>query len=426
MNTVVEMTAAEAKMVAGTPVAGPRRMSGMVTEALSSPDHPEAIIHPTGIVELDRVLGGGLPEGATVLVGGEPGIGKSTLLAQACSGLSRAEPGAAVLYITAEESLTQVRARFRRLELPDAGLELAQCSQVEAIVVAISSGKYRAVVVDSVQMISRSETGAATAGSASECRVVTALLVEAAKQGRTALVLIGHVTKDGQLAGPRLLEHLVDTVLSFEGDRYQELRTLRAVKNRFGATNEMGIFAMSRLGLVEVPNPSALFIEGRDPDAAGSVVVPALEGSRCLLVEVQALIVPTEAPQPQRKVSGLDINRVAMVLAVLAKRLHLPVLRADVFVNVTGGARILEPAADLGIALAIASSLRDKPVPQDLVALGEVGLGGELRSAARYELRATEARRLGFQRLLGPGPGSGRGRIKTQSLAEALRAALGE
>ena len=239
------------------------------------------------------------------------------------------------------------------------------------------------------------------------------------------IMIIGHVTKDGALAGPRLLEHLVDTVLSFEGDRYQDLRVLRSVKNRYGSTNELGLFRMGAAGLEAVADPSGIFIADRDPGVSGSCVVPAMDGNRCLLVEVQALVNPTDLPMPQRRVSGCDPNRVAMVLAVLSRRLHLPLGTCDVFVNATGGARLIEPAADLALALAVASAWREVPVPPDLAALGEVGLGGELRPAPRYDLRAAEARRLGFQRLLGPGQGSGRGRLVVKRLAEAIEVALG-
>jgi DNA repair protein RadA/Sms len=264
-----------------------------------------------------------------------------------------------------------------------------------------------------------------------QCRACAATLVEATKLSgsaghpATAVVMVGHVTKDGGLAGPRLLEHLVDCVLSFEGDRYQDLRVLRAVKNRYGSTSELGLFRMGARGLEEVADPSGVFIAERDPGVPGSCVVPAMEGNRCLLVEVQALVNPTTAIQPARRVSGCDPNRVAMVLAVLSRRLRMPLGTCDVFVNVTGGAHLDEPAADLGIALAVASAWRELPVPADLVAIGEVGLGGELRPAPRYEQRASEARRLGFQRLLGPGAGTGRGRLVVVRLGEAVEAALG-
>jgi len=256
-------------------------------------------------------------------------------------------------------------------------------------------------------------------------RGCAAHLVDAAKRAGVALVIVGHVTKDGTIAGPRLLEHLVDTVLSFEGDRYQDLRVLRAVKNRYGSTSELGLFRMGGTGLEEVADPTGIFLADRDPGVAGSCVCPTIEGNRCLLVEVQALVNPTDYPQPVRRVSGLDPNRVAMVLAVLSRRLRLPLGTADVFVNATGGAKVVEPAADLAIALAVASAWREIAVPADLVAVGEVGLGGELRPAPRYDLRATEARRLGFQRLLGPGAGAGRGRLVASRLGEAIDAALG-
>ena len=378
---------------------------------------PEAPRRSAGLGECDRVLGGGLVPGSAVLLSGQPGIGKSTLLAQVCAAVANA--GGRVLYLSAEESTTQIRQRCRRLGLGTAGFALAATADARAVHGAIASGDHDLVVVDSIQLIS-SETIDGGPGSVSQVRACAAAMVEAAKSSGTTVIIVGHVTKDGALAGPRLLEHLVDTVIHFEGDRYHDLRSLRATKNRFGATHEIGLFEMGGQGLIEVADAGGLFIGDRDASVPGSCVVPALEGNRCLLVEIQALVNPTDLPQPCRRVSGCDVNRVAMVLAVLARRLRLPLGGCDVFVNVTGGARILEPAADLGIALAIASAWHERPVPADLAALGEVGLGGELRPASRYELRAAEARRLGLRRMLGPGSGSGRGRIITRTLAEAI------
>jgi DNA repair protein RadA/Sms len=431
MNSVVAVTAGEAQTLIRASGQAQAAAALLCEDARAAPDAP--IARPrlvSGLGELDRVLGGGLPEGAVALLGGEPGIGKSTLLAQVAGAVSRTH---AVLYVTAEESVDQVRNRLERLGAlagPSSRLRLSASSDAAAVAGAISSGDFALVVVDSIQLLTLAGIEGEP-GGISQCRACAATLVEATKRsgagGRhaTALVMVGHVTKDGGLAGPRLLEHLVDTVLSFEGDRYQDLRVLRAVKNRYGSTSELGLFRMGGGGLQEVADPSGVFIADRDPGVPGSCVVPAMEGNRCLLVEVQALVNPTEVPQPARRVSGCDPNRVAMVLAVLSRRLRMPLGSCDVFVNVTGGAHLDEPAADLGIALAVASAWRELPVPSDLVALGEVGLGGELRPAPRYDQRATEARRLGFQRLLGPGAGSGRGRLVVVRLGEAIEAALG-
>lgn len=424
MNAIAEISAGEAQMAvaAKTLKAAASSLTTESTDAFKAVDAPRLT---TGLKELDRVLGGGLPLGAVVLLGGEPGIGKSTLLAQVAGAVS-----GKVLYVTAEESAGQVRERLKRLGVQGAQLEIAASNDAQAIAGAIASGTHQLVVVDSIQLLNL-EGADAEPGSVAQVRGAASLLAESVKRsardGRpgTSLIIVGHVTKDGTIAGPRLLEHLVDTVLSFEGDRYQDLRVLRALKNRYGSTNELGLFRMTGAGLEEVADPTGLFIANRDGSAPGSCVTPTLEGNRCLLVEIQALVNPTDYPQPVRRVSGLDSNRVAMIIAVLSRRLRYPLGTCDVFVNVTGGARVDEPAADLAIALAIASAWREVAVPTDLVAIGEVGLGGELRPASRYELRAGEARRLGFQRLLGPGAGSGRGRLVATKLAEAIDLALG-
>ncbi|GDY14444.1 DNA repair protein RadA [Planctomycetota bacterium] len=420
MNTIAEITAADARLAAKS-AGQARAAAGLATESASAGSGTPIERMKTGSGELDRVLGGGLPVASAVLIGGEPGIGKSTLLAQVAGAVAA---GQRVLYVTAEESTEQVRERLRRLGVARDSLDLAATSDGEAIAGALTSGTYRLVVVDSIQLVAVAGIDGEP-GGVSQIRAAAAALVEAAKRGGTAVILVGHVTKDGTLAGPRLLEHLVDVVLSFEGDRYGDVRTLRAVKNRHGSTNEVALFRMASTGLVEVADPTGMFIADRDPGVPGSCVVPIMEGNRCLLVEVQALVNPTELVNPARKVSGCDSNRVAMVLAVLTRRLRLPLGTCDVFVNVTGGARIAEPAADLAVGLALASAWREVPIPADLVALGEVGLGGELRPAGRYELRAAEARRLGFQRLIGPGAGSGRGRLVCSRLADAVEAALG-
>lgn len=418
MNSIVELRGDEARL--GADHHSQRQAaSTLVLEPLAAADSEDVARLHSGISEWDRVLGGGLPRGATALVGGEPGIGKSTLLAQAAAGWAK---HGRVCYATAEESIAQVRARCRRLGISDAAVDLTATTDAGAIAGLLRAGKHVAVVVDSIQTVALTESDGA-AGSVTQVRGSAQLLSEAARAGHCGLVLVGQVTKDGNLAGPRLLEHLVDAVISFEGDRYQDLRTLRAVKNRYGSTHEIGLFRMGGQGLEEVVDPGGWFIANRDSLQPGSCVIPALEGNRCLMLEVQALVNPTEAPQPARRVSGCDPNRVAMVLAVLTRRLRMPLGSCDVFVNVTGGARILEPAADLGIALALASAWRDLPLSPDLVALGEVGLGGELRPASRYDLRAAEARRLGFKRLLGPGSGKGSGRMVSHRLDEALELA---
>lgn len=427
MNSIGEITNAEASLIAKSGDQA-KAAAGLDTcrAAEPAPASERRARLSTGMTEIDRVLGGGLPAGGVVLIGGEPGIGKSTLLAQICGAIATTH---SVLYVTAEESVEQVRGRLERLQALAPHLHLASSTDAQAVAGAISSGAHRVVMVDSIQLLTQAGIDGEPGGVA-QVRSSTATLVEAAKRsGRgdvppTSLVIVGHVTKDGTLAGPRLLEHLVDTVLSFEGDRYQDLRVVRAVKNRFGATSELALLRMGSTGLEEVADPTGMFIVDRDPGVPGSCVVPVMEGNRCLLVEVQALVNTTDYPQPVRKVAGIDQNRVAMVLAVLSRRLRYPLGTCDVFVNVTGGARIQEPAADLAVALAIASAWREIPVPADLVAVGEVGLGGELRPAPRYDLRASEARRLGFQRLLGPGAGSGRGRLVATRLDEAIRVAL--
>ena len=420
MNSVAEISVGEAALAARSEGQA-RAASTLAVETIDAASAAPVARLASGLGELDRVLGGGLAVGGVVLLGGEPGIGKSTLLAQVAAAVARTRP---VLYVTAEESTSQVRQRCERLGALATGLRLAATSDCAAVAGALASREYALAVVDSIQLLSLDGLEGGP-GSVSQVRGCAAHLVDAAKRAGVALVIVGHVTKDGTIAGPRLLEHLVDTVLSFEGDRYQDLRVLRAVKNRFGATSELGLFRMGAAGLEEVADPTGIFLADRDPGVAGSCVCPTIEGNRCLLVEVQALVNPTDYPQPVRRVSGLDPNRVAMVLAVLSRRLRLPLGTADVFVNVTGGAKVAEPAADLAIALAVASAWREIAVPADLVAVGEVGLGGELRPAPRYDLRATEARRLGFQRLLGPGAGAGRGRVVAARLGEAIDAALG-
>ncbi|RIL07591.1 MAG: DNA repair protein RadA [Proteobacteria bacterium] len=354
---------------------------------------------PTGIGELDRVLGGGLVPGAVVLLGGEPGIGKSTLALQLAASLQ--QRGTPVLYVTGEESAEQIRLRAERLaDLPEDLLVLAE-TRAEAIAEPWRASKPALVLVDSIQTL-QTERVESAAGSVSQVRECAALLATAAKATHTAVVLVGHVTKDGALAGPRVLEHLVDVVLLFEGDRGHAYRVLRAVKNRFGSTLEVGVFSMGENGLETVENPSELFLAERRAGSPGSCVVPLLEGTRPILLEVQALVAPASYGTARRTAIGFDEGRLALLLAVLARRGDIDALASDVYLNATGGVRITEPAADLGVLLAVASSRLDLPLPGDAAAIGEVGLGGEVRRVARLEPRVREAARLGFTRILVP------------------------
>jgi DNA repair protein RadA/Sms len=353
----------------------------------------------TGIGELDRVLGGGLVPGSVVLIGGEPGIGKSTLCLQLALGAEKS--GRRLLYVTGEESLEQVRLRAARLgALGDGVLALAE-TRVEALAKPWRDAEPALVLVDSVQTL-RTERVESAPGSVAQVRECAALLAATAKTHGTALVLVGHVTKEGTLAGPRVLEHLVDVVLSFEGERVHPFRLLRATKNRFGSTQEVGVFTMSERGLEAVENPSELFLAERHAGAPGSCIVPVLEGSRPMLLEVQALVAPAGYGTARRTCLGIDDARVALLLAVLDRRSDVDLLSRDVYVNVAGGVRVAEPAADLAVALALASSRLDLPLPADVAACGEIGLGGEIRRVARLEERLREAARLGYGRVLVP------------------------
>jgi DNA repair protein RadA/Sms len=359
----------------------------------------------TGIGELDRVLGGGVVSGSLVLVGGDPGIGKSTLLLQAAAGLSRQlgtdTAGHAVLYISGEESASQLRMRSDRLGANCQHVYILTETSMELIREQVTRLKPRALVLDSIQTVFTADITSAP-GSVSQVRESTAQLMALAKPLNLPIFIIGHVTKDGSLAGPRVLEHMVDTVLYFEGERHHIYRVLRAVKNRFGPTNEIGVFEMQQTGLVEVTNPSALFLAERPLHTSGSVVVASMEGTRPLLVELQALGSPSGFSAPRRVANGVDSQRLALLLAVLEKRLGLPMQEHDVYVNVVGGLHIEEPAIDLGVIVAVASSLREVPLDPHLVVFGEVGLTGEVRAVAQIETRLREAAKLGFQRCLLP------------------------
>jgi DNA repair protein RadA/Sms len=355
---------------------------------------------PCGIGEFDRVLGGGPVAGGVTLVGGEPGIGKSTLLLQVLAGL--ASSGRRTLYATGEESAHQVSLRARRLSEPAvSGVRVLATTDVADVLAAIEEERPEAVVLDSIQTM-RSHEVESSAFSVGQMREVTTRLIDVAKSRSMTLFLIGHVTKDGAIAGPKVLEHLVDTVLAFEGDSAHAFRVVRASKNRFGPSHELGVFEMHEDGLREVRDPSRLFLAERSARASGSAVVSTAEGQRPLLVEIQALVAPAAYGAARRVALGVDSGRLAMLLAVLDRKAHVQVLDQDVFVSAVGGARVEEPAADLGITAAVLSSLRDIPVPADLVLFGEVGLTGELRSVPRASQRIAEAAKLGFKRAILP------------------------
>jgi len=348
----------------------------------------------SGIAELDRVLGGGFVPGSAVLVGGDPGIGKSTLLLQAAARMSE---GGRVLYISGEEAVEQVRLRARRLGLDRARLALAAASNLRDILATLEREPDAAlVVIDSIQTVWLDALDSAP-GTVAQVRSCAAELIRAAKASGFALVLVGHVTKEGTLAGPRVLEHMVDATLTFEGERAHQFRILRASKNRFGATDEIGVFEMTEQGLVEVANPSALFLAERRGHISGSAVFAGLEGTRPVLVEVQALLAPSAGGSPRRQVVGWDGGRLAMLLAVLEARCGLTLAQADVYLNIAGGLRVGEPAADLAVAAALVSALTDKPTDPDAVYFGEVGLSGEVRQVSQAEARLREAQKLGFQ-----------------------------
>lgn len=353
---------------------------------------------PTGIAELDRVLGGGLVAGQVVLIGGDPGVGKSTLLLQA---LAQMGGSSAAVYVSGEESAEQIALRARRLALDSGKLELLAEIQLEKILSTLEAARPDIAVIDSIQTL-YSENLTSAPGSVAQVRECAAHLTRFAKQTGAVVVLIGHVTKEGTLAGPRVLEHIVDSVLYFEGDTHQSFRLVRAFKNRFGAVNELGVFAMTDTGLKGVSNPSAIFLSGHTGEAPGSCILVTQEGSRPLLVEVQALVDEAHASSPRRLSVGLEQNRLAMLLAVLHRHAGIPCFDQDVFVNAVGGVRISEPAADLAVLLAVVSSLRDKPLPKKLVVFGEVGLAGEVRPAPRGQDRLREAAKLGFTQAIVP------------------------
>lgn len=353
----------------------------------------------TGIDEFDRVLGGGLVSGTLILIGGDPGIGKSTLMLQVLYRI--AAMGRRVLYVSGEESVRQLRLRSRRLETASPNLLVVSEIDIDAVMAMVQSEQPDVLVVDSIQTMFTPEITSAP-GSVSQVRESAMRLMLMAKRTGIPSFLVGHVTKEGTIAGPRLLEHMVDTVLYFEGDRNHIFRILRAVKNRFGSTNEIGVFEMKERGLQQVVNPSAVFLSERPENAPGSVVTASMEGTRPILVELQALASSTRFGTPRRTILGLDQNRVALLVAVMEKKLGMHLMGHDIFMNVAGGVKIMEPAADMGIVAAIASSFLDRPIRKDTMVLGEVGLAGEVRAVSGIEIRISEATKMGFTRCIAP------------------------
>ena len=398
-NTLVET-------VAEVAVSGRNRFSAPAStgrvQMLAEVEAAEVPRTPTGIAEFDRVLGGGLVQGAVVLIGGDPGIGKSTLLLQTLAHLSSQKK---VLYVSGEESTQQIALRAKRLVLDARGMHLLAEIQLEKIqaVIAANNAKEKpdVVVIDSIQTV-YSEQLTSAPGSVSQVRECAAQLTRIAKSSNITMILVGHVTKEGALAGPRVLEHIVDTVLYFEGDTHSSFRLVRAFKNRFGAVNELGVFAMTEKGLREVSNPSALFLSQHGAQVAGSCVMVTQEGTRPLLVEIQALLDEAHSPTPRRLSLGLEQNRLAMLLAVLHRHAGIACFDQDVFINAVGGVKITEPGADLAVLLAIVSSLKNKPLPEKLVVFGEVGLAGEVRPVQRGQERLKEAAKLGFTHAIIP------------------------
>ena len=404
-NTLEESVVAAAPEKAGGKIAANQR-PGTGAKAMPLKDIPEdtALRCSTGISELDRVLGGGIVEGGLILIGGDPGIGKSTLLLQACDHLAR--DGKRVMYISGEESARQIKLRARRLGVESDLYVLAE-NALDAVEEKIRDIQPDVAVVDSIQTMYRPEMTSAP-GSVSQIRECTSLIMRLCKETGTSVFLVGHVTKDGAIAGPRILEHMVDVVLYFEGDRQQDYRLLRAVKNRFGSVNELGVFRMTGTGMQIVDNPSEELLSHRAKGASGSVVFCGVEGSRPLLCDVQALTSPTFFGTPRRAVNGADGGRVALLLAVLEKRANQRTYNQDVYINVAGGLELSEPAADLALCVAVASSLKDKPVGPDIAVMGEVGLAGEVRTVPQCERRVSECARLGFSTLIVPRANAGR------------------
>jgi DNA repair protein RadA/Sms len=431
-NSLVETVVREQRRAPGR---APSAAVGTGSAGLASVEEPAVARRPVGIGEFDRVLGGGIVAGSVVLVGGEPGIGKSTLLLQAAAGVAGTGSGT-VLYATGEESAAQVRLRAARLGLLDGpageGIRVVADANVGRIAEIARAERPLLVIVDSIQTATVDELDG-PAGSVGQVRESALRLMELAKGEGIAVILVGHVTKDGSLAGPKTLEHIVDAVLNLEGERFAALRLIRASKNRFGSTEEVGVFEMGEAGMMEVADPARAFLSEHEGPAPGSVVAPTLEGSRPILVEVQALVAPGNVGSPRRTASGVDGNRIGLLIAVLGRRAGIGLSSHDVYVNLAGGLSVGEPGLDLPIALALASSLRDRPVRDLTVAIGEVGLLGELRPITGLDRRLREAARLGFRRAIVPRGRAGSAAprqdgidiVAAASLREAIEAALG-
>ncbi len=396
-NSFVEETRVTGGSAAKT-AAAERRAAPAKVRPLAEVSADESVRYRTGMKELDRVLGGGIVPGAAILVCGDPGIGKSTVLLQMCRTI---QPGLRVLYVSGEESMRQVKLRANRLRVAGENVLLTSSTDAEEIYETILAEKPDVVVVDSIQTISLSAI-TSSAGSVTQVRECTQLLINACKGSEIPLFIVGHVNKDGGIAGPKVLEHMVDTVLYFEGDRNLSYRILRAIKNRFGSTNEIGVFEMSGGGLLEVENPSEALLAGRPTDVSGTCITCMMEGTRPILVEVQALIAKTSFGNPRRVPTGFDFNRTALLIAVLEKRGGYFMGNLDVFINAAGGMRIDDPGADLAVALCMVSNLLDKPVDSKLLALGEIGLAGEVRPVGLAQQRVGEAYRLGFTTFILP------------------------
>lgn len=427
-NTITEQPAlargGRSNGVRPTPVGVPTRKPKLVSALTLD----QEIRFATGLDELDRVLGGGAVQGSLVLIGGAPGIGKSTLMLQICRQMCQA---AKVLYVSGEESERQLKLRADRLGVGNLDLYLFAENNLETVIAAVEETAPDVLIVDSIQtMYHGDQTG--SPGSISQVKECTMALMQLAKSRGTTIFVVGHVNKEGNLAGPKVLEHMVDCVLYFEGDRHMSHRILRAAKNRYGATNEIGVFEMAESGLLEVPNPSQMLLEGRLTDEPGTCVACVMEGARPVLAEVQALLTPTSFGNPRRSSNGFDYNRAMLLMAVLEKRGGLAVNTCDAYLNVIGGLYLDEPGADLAAVLALASSFRDKPVPADLAAIGEVGLTGELRSVSALNQRLSEVRRLGFTKCLVPQnrgrehttPPAGLQLIPVKNIREALAVLL--
>lgn len=374
--------------------AGSARMPKKISEVTANSETR----YKTGLKELDRVLGGGIVRGSLILVGGDPGIGKSTLLLQICQSVGESKK---ILYVSGEESEGQIKIRAERLGVASDNLYLVSETDVSTIIECINSVKPDVVIIDSIQTMNRDDISSA-AGSVPQVREATNSFMRIAKTLGIAFFIVGHVTKEGAIAGPRVLEHMVDCVLYFEGDRQLTFRILRAVKNRFGSTNEIGVFEMRDVGLIEVENPSAMLLEGRNADISGSAIVCAMEGSRGVMAEIQALVTPTGFGNPRRMANGIDLYRLLLLIAVLEKRARMNLSNSDVYLNIAGGLKIYETAVDLGICAAVAASQSDIPLPSDMIFIGEVGLGGELRGVSQLEKRISEAAKLGFTSAIVP------------------------